>query len=67
MRCENNADVKSPVEHAVATLSGRLSSRSRKRRRGSGPISSGVHNVVNAITVQSRPLQTERETLRSRG
>jgi osmotically-inducible protein OsmY len=56
------------VENAVATLSGSVEQPLQKEAAGKTARSvQGVQKVVNAITVQPRPLQTERETLRKQG
>jgi len=56
------------VEHAVATLSGSVEQPLQKVAAMKAAQSvQGVHKVVNAITVQPRPLQTERDTLRKEG
>jgi osmotically-inducible protein OsmY len=56
------------VEHAVATLSGSVEQPLQKEAAGKAAQSvQGVQKVVNAITVQPRLLQTERETLIKQG
>lgn len=56
------------VENAVATLSGSVEQSLQKVAAGKAAQSvQGVHKVINAIAVQPRPLQTERETLRKQG
>jgi osmotically-inducible protein OsmY len=65
---EQTQTLKVLVEHAVATLSGSVEQPLQKEAAGKAAQSvQGVQKVVNAITVQSRPLQTERETLRKQG
>ena len=69
MRCENKRrHYRVLVEHAVATLSGSVEQPLQKEAAGKAAQSvQGMHTVVNAITVQPRPLQTERETLYKQG
>ncbi|MGH7184143.1 MAG: BON domain-containing protein [Nitrospiraceae bacterium] len=56
------------VENAVATLSGSVEQPLQKvAAMKTAQSVQGVHQVVNAITVQPRPLQTERDTLRKEG
>jgi len=56
------------VENAVVMLAGSVEQPLQKEAAGKAAQSvQGVQKVVNAITVQSRPLQTERETLRKQG
>ena len=56
------------VEHAVITLAGSVEQPLQKEAAGKAAQSvQGTHNIVNAIKVQPRPLQTERDTLRKQG
>lgn len=56
------------VENAVATLSGSVEQPLQKVAAVKAAQSvQGVHTVVNAIKVQPRPFQTERETLLKEG
>jgi hypothetical protein len=69
MRCENKRrHYGSWWNNAVATLSGSVEQPLQKEAAGkAGQSVQGVQKVVNAITVQPRPLQTERETLYKQG
>ena len=65
---EQTQTLRVQVENAVVTLAGSVEQPLQKEAAGKAAQSvQGVQKVVNAITVQSRPLQTERETLRKQG
>jgi osmotically-inducible protein OsmY len=56
------------VNNAVATLSGSVEEPIQKEAAGKAAQSvQGLDKMVNAITVQPRPLQTERERLHKQG
>ncbi|MEO8340092.1 MAG: BON domain-containing protein [Nitrospirota bacterium] len=56
------------VKNSVATLSGSVEEPIQKEAAGKAAQSAqGLDKVVNAITVQPRPLQTEQERLRKEG
>jgi osmotically-inducible protein OsmY len=56
------------VENAVVTLSGSVEQPLQKEAAGKAAQSvQGVHKMINAIKVQPRPVQTERDTLRKQG
>jgi osmotically-inducible protein OsmY len=65
---EQTQTLKVLVENAVATLSGSVEQPLQKEAAGKAAQSvQGVHKVVNAIKVQPRLLQTEREALLKQG
>jgi osmotically-inducible protein OsmY len=65
---EHTQTLKVLVENAVVTLAGSVEQPLQKEAAGKAAQSvQGSHNVVNAIKVQPKPLQIERETLRKQG
>ncbi len=65
---EQTQTLRVQVKNAVATLSGSVEQPLQKLAAGKAAESvQGVQQVVNAITVQIRPFQTEREKLRKEG